>query len=258
MKNKWITFDLDGTLMQNPFIGWVFPEIEQVFQEVSKVNQLNELKFELVIDEHNRRMLEEEIVAAYDWDGIIEQIFTQHNIKHKIDVEALVNKHLSDGKVYLLEEDILSTLESLKAKGYKLAIITNGYYKYQAPVLVQLNIYHVFDKIITPEKIGVAKPNIGMASAFTLEDEVIAHVGDRIDHDVRYANECQTKSIFIMRSYPDSIVNIPADERPKQNEVIELLKKKWNKEIQSQDTAIPASCIPDCIITSIKELDKLY
>ena len=29
MKKKWITFDLDGTLMQNPFVGHVFPEIER-------------------------------------------------------------------------------------------------------------------------------------------------------------------------------------------------------------------------------------
>jgi len=27
MTKLWITFDLDGTLMQNPFGKWVFPEI---------------------------------------------------------------------------------------------------------------------------------------------------------------------------------------------------------------------------------------
>lgn len=34
MVKRWITFELDGTIMQNPFIDYVFPEIHNAIYNI--------------------------------------------------------------------------------------------------------------------------------------------------------------------------------------------------------------------------------
>ncbi|GAK14631.1 hypothetical protein [Geomicrobium sp. JCM 19039] len=60
---KYITFDLDGTLMQNPFVSYVFPEIEDIAKEkgVKDVSVK-----QLLVQEHNKRMGTGRIVDAYN------------------------------------------------------------------------------------------------------------------------------------------------------------------------------------------------
>ena len=68
MKKKWITFDLDGTLMQNPFVDHVFPEIER--RILLKNNKLENIVGQLVT-EHETRLKDGRTAAAYDWDDIV-------------------------------------------------------------------------------------------------------------------------------------------------------------------------------------------
>ena len=68
MKKKWITFDLDGTLMQNPFVGHVFPEIER--RILLENDKLENVIGQLVV-EHETRLKDGRTAAAYDWDDIV-------------------------------------------------------------------------------------------------------------------------------------------------------------------------------------------
>src|SRR5690606_35972955 len=153
---KWITFDLDGTLMQNPFIGWVFPEIVETIND-----HLHDKKdiMQLILEKHHERMRNNQTVEAYDWDDILNEIIVQLQLPITINVQKLVQKHAIAPKVYTLEENIVEHLQQLIRKGYSLAVVTNGYYKYQFPVMVALGLEHVFVEIITPEKVGFAKPH---------------------------------------------------------------------------------------------------
>ncbi|WP_042146717.1 HAD family hydrolase [Paucisalibacillus sp. EB02] len=249
MTKKWLTFDLDGTLMQNPFGKWVFPEIVSLIKK--EMNEEADI-MGLIIDEHERRMSQNRVLEAYDWDNIVEDLlFELGNSSLKIDIECLVHKHSVSPKVHLLEENIIESLKLLE--GYSLAVATNGYLKYQLPVMKEIGLDSVFDEIITPEQTGYAKPNYKILNSLKKE-ELYGHVGDRIDHDIVMANKMGITSIFINRNLPFSTRSLPVDERNKDKAFLELCKEKWYKENSKRHVPFTEECIPDKVIYSIGEL----
>lgn len=245
---KWITFDLDGTLMQNPFIDHVFVEIEQtILAHCGTCHDVTAVLFA----EHEKRMKMKNIAAAYDWDDIVHHYLSANNITCSIDVEALVQKHSEQPKVYLLENDILETLDQLVFNGFSLAVITNGFKKYQLPVMNELGLTDYFQKIITPEKMGVGKPDPRMFAP--LKGNIFAHVGDRLDHDVQAANLYGTASIFIHRRLPKQLREKSITERNKDPLMYDIYFEKWRKETKT-NSCPPFHAIPDILIASIKEI----
>ncbi|GAA0330493.1 TIGR02253 family HAD-type hydrolase [Bacillus carboniphilus] len=249
---KWITFDLDGTLMQNPFVEWVFPEIESTVLE--KAGGELQVKDALVA-EHNRRMKENLITEAYDWDDILKQFLQESDIDLQIDIEELVIKHSIHPKVYLLENEIIDTLLKIKGKGYQLAVATNGYYKYQFPVLETLQLSGLFDLTITPEEVGYAKPDVRMIQSLSNKGKILAHVGDRIDHDVNIANQLGIPSVLIMRRLPEEYTKLTPIERAKHPGCIDLCRQKWEKETRNEFGPFTSELVPTYIIHSITELE---
>jgi putative hydrolase of the HAD superfamily len=249
MTKKYVTFDLDGTLMQNPFGKWVFPEIVSLIKK--EINEATDV-FSLILNEHERRMSEKNLLEAYDWDDIVKEILWKLEISSlKINIEELVHKHSVYPRVYLLEDNIIESLMSLK--GYTLVVATNGYLKYQLPVMKALGLDSIFDSIITPEQCGYAKPNYNMLYSLKKE-EIYGHVGDRIDHDVVMANNMGIKSILINRSLPSSTRGLPVDERNKDKAFLELCTEKWYKENGKRPVPFTKECIPDMVVCSIEEL----
>lgn len=251
MIKKWITFDLDGTLMQNPFVDWVFPEIEKLVNDqlVEKRNITS-----LLVEKHEKLMANNQTLEAYDWDTILLEVLEELDLDQElsIDVEELVIKHTVKPKVYLLEECIPATLQQLQGAGYSLAVVTNGYYKYQYPVLKELGIAHFFDEIITPETNNCSKPDPRILDSIRKDGEVVAHIGDRIDHDVCMSNHINVTSIFINRSLPEGYEQIPLLDRFEHEEISRICQEKYIRETKSKE--FTTECEPSIIIGSIKEL----
>ncbi|MFD2131685.1 HAD family hydrolase [Pseudogracilibacillus auburnensis] len=252
MEKKWITFDLDETLMQNPFMGWVFPEIVETIQCHLEDKDLDIMA--LIVDEHLKRMSKNRILEAYDWDHIVEELLERLQLTLTIDIEKIVTNHCEIPKIHLLEETILSSLQRIKEKGYALAVATNGYYKYQYPVLEKLQLVELFDQIITSDSAGYAKPDIQMLNSVKKEGELVAHVGDRIDHDILLANNLNITSIFINKNLPSTILELPVYKRKDSAEFIHFCKEKWKKENKFSQVAFHQDCIPDLVVHSISEL----
>lgn len=250
MEKRWITFDLDGTLMQNPFMKWVFPEIVATIQE--ELDKEEDV-WKLILDEHLKRMTEGRLLEAYNWDDIVEEVLVALGLSIKINVEELVTKHSIDPKVYALEVGILDNLKRLAERGYSLAVVTNGYYKYQMPVMRELGLDSAFEEIITPEQCGYAKPHIGLLDTFQGKGKLIAHVGDRIDHDVMMANRFGITSVFISRQLPESVKKLPMNARKEHDDFLTFCKSKWDKENQLPLPFIE-ECIPDIVVSSVGEL----
>ncbi|MGE8203070.1 HAD family hydrolase [Heyndrickxia sp. NPDC080065] len=251
---KWITFDLDGTIMQNPFGKYVFPEIEEKVHALcgQKKNVIDEL-----VEEHQLRMQEQRFVEAYDWDDIVKSFLDKAQITCEMNIEELVRKHSTLPKIYLLEENILHTLQMLIDRGYSLAAVTNGFYKYQFPVMKTLGLDQYFEEIITPEKAGYGKPDVRIFDGLKQNGDVItAHIGDRLDHDVQLANLYGTASIWIERKIPQSFLNIPPDERINHIAIKDLCKQKWMKE--ANEEILPVTLEPDIVIASISELSIIF
>ena len=157
MRKKWITFDLDGTLMQNPFVGHVFPEIKRrVLLENDKLeNVVGHL-----VAEHETRMKDGRTAAAYDWDDIVRHYLKAHGLNTSIDVEEILTGFCKEPNSYLLEDSICEVLAELRRNGFSLAVVTNGFTKYQLPVMNELKLTEHFDLIVTPEEAGFAKPDV--------------------------------------------------------------------------------------------------
>ncbi|WP_141603988.1 HAD family hydrolase [Terrilactibacillus laevilacticus] len=255
MGKNYITFDLDGTLMQNPFSKWVFPEIESIFsaEYTGKKSIVDEL-----ISAHKNKLNRGQYLEAYDWDNILKNFLERNSLPcSNINIEALVKKHSVKPKIYLLEDNILNYLQRLRDKGFSLAVVTNGYYKFQYPVLQALNLSNLFDEIITPESIGFAKPNINMLSKFLKQEKIVAHVGDRIDHDVYLANQLGIYSVFINRSMSVELRKISPFNRCNKKEYITICTQKWNRETEHNAESISSELIPKVMIYSLKELEYI-
>ncbi|MCY9514572.1 HAD family hydrolase [Paenibacillus apiarius] len=250
--NKWITFDLDGTLMQNPFSAWIFPEVEQLIcGELNRNIEVGKALFQ----EHKLRMERRETVAAYDWDDIVRQLSQEWGLSLSIDIEQLLLKHAAAPKIYLLDDTVLPTLEELKKKGYSLAAVTNGFRKYQYPVMEKLGIGSLFDDIVTPERMGCGKPDSGILRELRQDGIIMAHVGDRLDHDIHMANQSGIPSVLVARDLPAGLELLSPAKRTAQAPFLQHCEEQLRKENpELHATLEPEAYRPAYAICQIDEL----
>ncbi|NOU93917.1 HAD-IA family hydrolase [Paenibacillus sp. LMG 31456] len=249
---RWITFDLDGTLMQNPFGSWIFPEIEGILS--GELNSPYEAKKELLA-KHESLLLSGQIVAAYDWDSIVKGLSQELGLNRQFNIEEMVLKHSVWPKIYLLDDTVLPALKRLKEEGYSVAAVTNGYYKYQYPVMKALGLTEWLDEIVTPERVGYAKPDVRMVDGLLQGGEIVAHVGDRLDHDITIANRIGVAPVLINRSMPEELLALNPKERTQSETLLKLLGKLAVQENPELSGApLSDSYIPAYVISNLGEL----
>lgn len=240
--------------MQNPFKEWVFPEIVSVMEDQLRDGQDI---MALIVQEHVQLMSENKFLEAYDWDQITNELLNKLHVDAEIDVTSLVMKHATTPKVFLLEDTMLDSLRKIKEKGYKIAAATNGYHKYQYPVLQCLKLDTVFDEVITSDMAGCAKPDPLILQSIVNKGKVIAHVGDRIDHDVVMANRSDILSILIHKNVSTDILDLPIDQRKNHPSFLSFCEEKWYRENELRKQSFQKTlCLPDIVVCSIEELAK--
>jgi putative hydrolase of the HAD superfamily len=117
-------------------------------------------------------------------DALIDKLATEY-------IENLAEfNHLFEGTFELLDY--------LKEK-YTLHIITNGFEEIQSKKMVNSNLYHYFDQIITSESVGVKKPNpkvfnFALESAKATKENSIM-IGDSLEADIQGALNAGLKAI---------------------------------------------------------------
>ncbi|MCR8632925.1 HAD family hydrolase [Paenibacillus radicis (ex Xue et al. 2023)] len=249
---RWVTFDLDGTLMQNPFGSWIFPEIEGIL--AGELNAPYEAKKQLLA-RHESLLVSGDIVAAYDWDAIVKRLSQELGLNREFNIEELVLKHSVRPKIYLLDDTVLPALKRLKEEGYSVAAVTNGYYKYQYPVMKALGLTEWLDEIVTPERVGFAKPDVRMVDGLLQGGEIVAHVGDRLDHDVTIANRIGVTAVLINRRMQEELLALTPKERTQSEGLLVLLEKLAVQENPELEGApLPESYIPEYVISDLSEL----
>jgi len=249
---QWITFDLDGTLMQNPFGSWIFPEIERILSK--ELNTTYEAKKKLLAA-HEGLLHSGHIVAAYDWDAIANRLIQESGLSIELNIEEMVLRHSTAPKIYLLDNTVLPALKRLKEEGYAVAAVTNGYYKYQYPVMKALGLTDWLDEIVTPEKVGYAKPDAGMVEGLLQKGKIVAHVGDRLDHDITIANRIGVTAVLINRRMPEELITLTPKERissPGFPAMLEKLAVQENPGLQG--VPLPDTYMPDYAIRNLEEL----
>ena len=257
-----ITFDLDGVLQSNPFGRGVFPEVcgkigaKLVETEGQEPKTASQLVMQMIRDEAKRRLLAGDYVGAYDWDDIICTVAEAVGSPARFDIEQLVIKYCTSEYISSYPY-AASTLTELSARGIKLAVVTNGFYKYQNPVMTSLGLRHFFDEFITPEMVGTVKPYAAIYKAAVKGEYALhLHVGDTIIHDVWGAHQAGFEPVWVLRKLPKALDALQPWERPTRPEVESLIQKSFASDLCSEayPEAKPEECRPEYVIKDLSEL----
>lgn len=177
-----VTFDLDGTIFRSPF--WrlhLRPWLELLSHQGrgewwdlwTKIRDLG-----------TRKWQRGDWVGAFDWNAIILEALGEVLPRPEVPLWAAVKP--------LLMPYVSETLLSLTEIGVDYAIVTNGFYSYQAPYLEALGLERWFHHIVTPDRVGAAKPD---PRVFSQLGPVLCHIGDRPEHDAVAAKRAGIVSI---------------------------------------------------------------
>lgn len=212
----WISFDFDNTLIRNPY--WrlhLRPWLDQ----------------EAVYEGTDPQILWQQIHAASEllWKrGQWTESFDWPTIVMNLGMRSLPDPHLPEPRTVasLVMPGVETTLIALRSR-FRLAIVTNGFYRFQNPFIRALGWNYLFDAIIGPDLVGTAKPDGAMLASL---HPGLAHVGDRLTHDVLVAQRAFRRGILF---------GPPA------------------KEVDRIDPLSPAAIIPDRHIMHFQQLPSV-
>lgn len=218
MPTPWVTFDLDGTLLQNPY--WrltLFPWIQQ--QSAHRHQDWTQF-WQPIVEEGQQRWETGRWVAAYDWSDIIYKVWNQEAPRPEMMPWQQVASLCLPGVLWLLQV--------LKTYPVRLGIITNGLAENQLPFIQSLGWDSIFDVVVTTTEETRCKPDPRVFRPF--EGPILCHIGDRVNHDVLVAQRAHVTSV--------------------------LYQPQWHREDRF-DPLSPSRVIPDYVLTDYWELPPL-
>lgn len=187
-------FDLDGTLMINPFESAVWPV---VINEIAYKTNLPYTKIMAMIeDENDARQRDEHIapIHAMDWDDITEHVARQLGVSITTNCTELVRSHATSHSSLL--PHVHETLGQLQAPNRALVIATKGLAKYQRPVIDALGITHYFTGILTPDSYNGLKKHRRFFGDWPQRAHNVIMIGDMYHDDVLYPSQHGFKTIW--------------------------------------------------------------
>ncbi|WP_369994853.1 HAD family hydrolase [Winogradskyella sp.] len=212
-KDTVIAFDLDDTL---------YNEIEYLKSAYRAIAD--------DLDPANNKFLYRNMFALYrKGENVFQYLAENYNVEVK-DLIDLYRNH--NPKIHLFN-NVLEVLETIKLKGGKLAIVTDGRVKTQMAKIEALGIKELFGKIVISEAIGTEKPNQLNFEAIenALPASTYYYVGDNITKDFVSPNKMGWKTIGLI----DNGLNIHC-------EVNENVQEEY---------------LPHCLINSYQEINIL-
>lgn len=184
MPTPWITFDLDGTLLKNPY--WRLTLFPWIQQESARHHVDWKQFWQPVIDEGQKRWVEGRWVEAYDWEDIIQRVWGKNPPQPELVPWNRVASLSLPGVLWMLSK--------LQHYPVRLGIITNGLAVNQLPFIRSLGWDRIFETIVTTNRTTGCKPNPRVFHAF--DGAILCHIGDRLNHDVLVAHRAHVTSIL--------------------------------------------------------------
>lgn len=264
-----VTFDLDGVLIRNPFRDGIFPRVCAALAPGFAGSE--ERAMEAIRLEHRERLFRslegaEPSVSAYDWDAIFAAVARSCGLEGIPDrpVAEWVRHYAAAGPyIGLVHPSVPPALEALRAAGLRLAVVTNGLWRYQEPVLEALGILGSFDLVAAPDLCGAAKPDPAAFRCVLGEQaEGDIHVGDDLFFDVAGARLAGMRTVWVIppRLGRDrALASLAPWERPAALE----RSPAWEAEIQltlrhyRADDALQKAALPDAAVLHVGEIPAL-
>jgi len=210
-----VSFDLDGVLIQNPFKLGVGPHLRAHVRAGVELRGLDQEEADRRIHDAvstavAARMNRGDLVAAYDWDVIFGEVAQGFGADPVPDVAGLVHHYCAVPDTIWLLDRASETLAALHAAGFGLVATTNGFSRYQQPVLEALGIADRFERVLAPDTTGFAKPDPGILAGVA---GLVAHVGDMLYHDVLVARRLGVTAVWVTDALPDELAALPVATR---------------------------------------------
>ncbi len=207
-----VLFDLGGTLIH--FNG----DVEEV-NAASELRMLSalqnaELRLDLprfLVDFRKRvrsyHMLRDSEFVEYTTRRVLGDLLEEYQhpcVPDKTLDYVLSEMYAVSQEHWVLEEDALSTLDTLKAEGYRLGLISNASDEQDVRTLLERNrLASCFEHVLISAVVGYRKPHPQMLrlalEAFNIPPEKAVMVGDTLGADILGANYLKIASIWITR-----------------------------------------------------------
>lgn len=189
---KAILFDLDETLMDRSTSIKRFLQV----QHAKFIRSFNGISMEA----YSNRFIEIESHGLVWKDKVYQTLVSEFQIQG-LSWEQLVEDYvLNLHKSCVLYDNVMTTLEVFKKKGYQFGLITNGLYAVQWPNIQALGLAPFFSSILISEKEGIKKPDAAIfhrgISQLNVACERAVFIGDHPISDIKGAKEAGLKTIW--------------------------------------------------------------
>jgi putative hydrolase of the HAD superfamily len=198
-----VFFDLDGTIMMNPFDTAVWPVV--MGEIADKAGLPVEQVSDLIIEENRLRQDDQNVLAvtAMDWDDITRTVAARLSVSLESSCEDLVCANALAHSSVL--DDGADVLRELTAPHRALVVATKGLAKYQQPVLDALGLTPLFTAIITPDTHAALKTSPAYYGEWAAGTRLQIMVGDRYDDDVAPAGSYGFKTVWKLENLDDRL-----------------------------------------------------
>ncbi|MEK4967364.1 HAD family hydrolase [Cytobacillus sp. FSL R7-0696] len=216
-----VMFDLDGTLhnREASILSFIENQRERLFPHLDKkVYAERFIKLDqggyVWKDKVYQQMVEEFSLINFCWQELLQDYLSHFPLHAELYPQAI------------------TLLNSLKKKGIRMAIISNGYSKFQREVIKSLQIEALFDEIVISEEVGVKKPHPYIfehtLSRLDVSPDETIYVGDHLKNDIVGAGGV---GIYTIWKQPRPVLTTMGDEHVSDlSEVCAAIMKKINPE----------------------------
>lgn len=201
-----IGFDLDNTLFDHRVAatsglellidekGWAYTNEISVGSEWHRLEDLYFAQYvagAMTLMEHRRARMRNFLLST-----------GAHIDEH--DLDALWDDYLRHySNSWVAYPDVTSVLISLKADGYKLAVLTNGQQAQQEAKLAAMGLADFFETVLAIGTVDALKPNREafdhLCRELECNAEEVIFVGDDLDYDVRASINAGMKGVWLNR-----------------------------------------------------------
>lgn len=257
-----VGFDLDGVLIVNPFDSCVVPRLERLLASAPKLAGLDAQEVSqrvrgAIRSGWQRRMATEDLASAYDWDAIYLEAAVEFGLpsvaSSGINVSGWVEECCAAGGHIRALPGAAELLERLAIAGSRLVVISNGYAPYQEPVLRALGLFDFFDAVVTPDRVGYAKPD---RRIFEAAGHLDVFVGDTLLHDILGARQAGIEAVWVNPALPADL----AVQTPRQRAASPQLEALVRTSLAAtpfasfHPEADAKSCLPAAVVTGMSEV----
>lgn len=191
-----VIFDLDGTLLDRDrsLLKFVEEQFERLIRPNVEVDKESYIKRFITLD-----------CRGYVWkDKVYQELIREFELR--LDWNELLDDYKKGFSNHAVSfPNMIELLDSLKEKGYKLAMITNGFGDFQASNIQALQIAHYFDEILISEREGLRKPDpaifLRAAEKLNVATEACVYVGDHPVNDITASKATGMKGIWKEDNY---------------------------------------------------------